>query len=136
MSYSHPNPERLKDIFNQAKTIAVVGLSDQSNRVSYQVSQVMKQAGFKIIPVNPNIQSSLGEKAYHHLSEIPGPIDIVNVFRKSIFLKDIAEEAVGIGANVLWAQQGVVDEAVYELYNKDLFVVMDLCIKVAYQYNS
>ncbi|MBM7540793.1 CoA-binding protein [Amphibacillus cookii] len=136
MSYSHPNQERLKEIFNQTTTIAVVGLSDQPNRISYQVSQVMQKVGFKIIPVNPNIQSSLGEKAYRHLSEIPEPVDIVNVFRKSLFLKDIAKETVQIGAKVLWAQQGVVDEAVYELYNKDLFIVMDSCIKVAYHHHG
>lgn len=120
-------------LFEQTHTIAVVGLSDNPERTSYQVSQAMQNYGFKMIPINPTIDSALGEKAYPRLRDVKEQVDIVNVFRRSIFLKDIAAEAVEIGAKVLWAQQGVVDQDVEHLYNKDLLIVMDQCIKVAYQ---
>ncbi|SEN48316.1 Predicted CoA-binding protein [Amphibacillus marinus] len=127
------NSDQIKKLFTNTKTIAVVGLSDNPNRISYQVSRVMQSAGFKIIPVNPNIESALDEPAYATLYDIPESIEIVNVFRKSIFLKDIARATYNIGCPVLWAQQGVIDEELNCLYNDKLIVIMDTCIKLAYQ---
>lgn len=133
MIYKHPSRDQLREIFTNAKTIAVVGLSDQPDRTSYQVAKVMQAHGFKIIPVNPTIEESLGEKAYHSLLEIPEKIDIINVFRRSIFLKDIAAEAKQTDARVFWAQLGIEDEDVYhDLDNANFNVIMDMCIKVAY----
>ena len=129
----HPSPGRLKEIFEQSKTIAVVGLSDKPERTSYQISKHMQDYGFKIIPVNPKVDQVLGEKAYPSLKDIPGSVDIVNVFRRSEFLKEIAEEAKEINTKVFWAQEGIYDQAVYQDYHQDFQIVMDLCIYLAYK---
>ncbi|GAA4069675.1 CoA-binding protein [Amphibacillus indicireducens] len=128
----HPTQAELKEIFDQTKTIAVVGLSDNEDRTSYKISKYMQDFGFKIIPVNPKVDQVLGEKAYPSLAAIPEPVDIVNVFRRSEFLEAIAKEAKEIGPKVFWAQKGIVDETVYETYKDEFKVVMDLCIYVAY----
>ncbi|MCZ0704503.1 putative CoA-binding protein [Natronobacillus azotifigens] len=133
MTYQHPERSIMKKALENSNTIAVVGLSDQPNRISYQVAQVMQNHGYKIIPVNPTIEESLGEKAYATLTEVPEKIDIINVFRKPIFLKDIAMEAKKTDARIFWAQQGIRDDQVYQdLKEADFIVVMDFCIKVAY----
>lgn len=132
MVYQHPNDSIIKDVFEEAKTIAVVGLSDQPNRISYQVAKVMQGHGYKIIPVNPTIERALGEKAYPSLSDVPDQIDIINVFRKPIYLKDIAEEAKQTNAKVFWAQLGIKDEQVNLDLKDNFIVIMDMCIKVAY----
>jgi len=128
----HPTEAELKGIFDQAKTIAVVGLSDNEERTSYKISKYMQDFGFKIIPVNPKVDHVLGEKAYPNLAAIPERVDIVNVFRRSEFLDAIAKEAKEIEPKVFWAQKGIVDETVYETYQDEFKVVMDLCIYVAY----
>lgn len=133
MAYQQADKETIKNILESAKTIAVVGLSDQSDRTSYQVSKAMQNKGYRIIPVNPTIEEALGEKAYATLADVPDSIDIINVFRRSIFLKDVAEQAKEIDARVFWAQQGIFDEDVYDmLSNKGFTVIMDMCIKVAH----
>ncbi|MEI3604795.1 CoA-binding protein [Pseudogracilibacillus sp. SE30717A] len=129
-----PNPsnEAIATVLNNAKTIAVVGLSDNPDRTSYQISKAMQLAGYKIIPVNPKVDTVLGEKAYASLSEIPEKIDIINVFRRSEYLPDIAKEAITLDCNVFWAQQGVQNDEAYDmLKNHGYTVIMDLCIKVA-----
>lgn len=128
----YPNPNKLKEIFNHTKTIAVVGLSDNEERTSYKISKYMQDFGFKIIPVNPKVDEVLGEKAYASLAEIPVPVDIVNIFRRSEFLAGIAKEAKEINPKVFWAQKGIVDESVYETYKDDFSIVMDRCIYVEY----
>ncbi|GGM37692.1 CoA-binding protein [Paraliobacillus quinghaiensis] len=133
MDYQQPKRETIKEILDTAKTIAVVGLSDKPDRTSYQVSKVMQAQGYRIIPVNPTIDEALGEKAYSTLEDVPDSIDIINVFRRSVFLKDVAEQAVKTDAKVFWAQQGIFDQDVYEeLTNKGFSVIMDMCIKVAH----
>ena len=113
--------------------MAVVGLSDNPERTSYQVSEAMQKAGYKIIPVNPKVDEVLGEKAYARLSDIEEKIDIINVFRRSEFLPEIAKEALKTDCKVFWAQQGVVNEEAYHLLKENGFtVIMDLCIKVAH----
>lgn len=119
-------------ILTEAKTIAVVGLSNKPNRTSYQVSLKMQQLGYKIIPVNPTIKESLGEKSVATLSDINEPIDIVNVFRKASYLDDIVTAAINIDAPVVWAQLGIYDEAVFKRYHQDIKLIMDTCIKVKY----
>ncbi|TCT17602.1 putative CoA-binding protein [Melghiribacillus thermohalophilus] len=129
----NPENEVIKDVLTRAKTIAVVGLSDKPERTSYQVAKAMQDAGYKIIPVNPKADEVLGEKAYNSLSEIDEPFDIINVFRRSEFLPEIAEEAIKTDANVFWAQQGVKNEEAYKLLKEhDFTVIMDFCIKVAH----
>lgn len=133
MHYSQPSKQELKVILDKAKTIAVVGLSDNPEKTSYQVSKAMQENGYRIIPVNPTIKESLGEKAYPSLKAVPEKIDIVNVFRRSIFLPDIADDALQTDSRVFWAQQGVFDQKTYEkLTNQGFSVIMDLCIKVAH----
>jgi len=133
LDVENPTNEVVRTILNKAKTIAVVGLSDNANRTSYQVSKAMQQEGYKIIPVNPMITSALGEKAYPSLTDIPESIDIINVFRRSEYLPEIAQEAIQTNCNVFWAQQGVFNEYAYKQLKENGFtVIMDMCIKVAH----
>jgi uncharacterized protein len=129
----NPSNEEIKRILENAKTIAVVGLSDNPERTSYQVSKAMQDAGYRIIPVNPTVDEVLGEKAYKSLTDVKEPFDIINVFRRSEFLPDLAKEAVQTDAKIFWAQQGIQNEEAYEyLKEHDFTVIMDLCIKVAH----
>ena len=121
--------DRIAELLNSAKTIAVVGLSDSPLRTSHGVSQYMQSQGYRIIPVNPAITESLGEKAYASLSEVPEKIDIVNVFRRSEFVPDVVEEAIRLGVPAIWMQEGVVhEEAAEKARQAGIFVVMDRCI--------
>jgi uncharacterized protein len=127
----NPDRQEIGEILKKNKTIAVVGLSDNPERTSYMVSEAMQNSGYEIIPVNPNAEHILGEKSYSSLKEIAGKVDIVNVFRRSEHVMDIAKDAVEIGANVLWTQIGVVNEEAFEFAkNNGLTVIMDRCIKV------
>lgn len=133
MAWKNPENDEIKQILEEAKTIAVVGLSDNPERTSHQISKIMQENGYKIIPVNPTLDEVLGEKAYPSLTDIDEEIDIINVFRRSEFLPDIAKEAVQTNCKVFWAQQGIVNEEAYNyLKEHDLTVIMDLCIKVAH----
>lgn len=129
----NPSNETIGNILKEAKTIAVVGLSDNPERTSYQVSKAMQDSGYRIIPVNPKVDEVLGEKAYPSLLDIDEKIDIINVFRRSEFLSDIAKEAIQTDSKVFWAQQGVMNEEAYEILKEnDFTVIMDVCIKVAH----
>lgn len=129
----NPSNEAIKNVLKEAKTIAVVGLSDNPERTSYQVTKAMQDAGYRIIPVNPKVDEVLGEKAYPSLLDIEEEFDIINVFRRSEFLPDIAKEAIQTDCKVFWAQQGVMNEEAYEILKEhDFTVIMDVCIKVAH----
>ncbi len=131
MTMSIPSREELGAILKKSKRIAVVGLSDNPSRTSYMVSEAMQKAGYEIIPVNPTIGAALGVKAVASLKEIEGHIDIVNVFRRSEHLLDVANEFLTVDADVFWSQLGCVSEEAYNLLtNKGYTVVMDRCIKV------
>ncbi|BBI34574.1 CoA-binding protein [Cohnella abietis] len=131
MSYVHPSREEIKQILLDSPTIAVVGLSDDPSKVSYMVSEAMQKKGYRIIPVNPKAASILGETCYASLKDIPHPVDIVNVFRRPEHTPPIAEEAVAIGAKVLWLQLGILNEEAAEIASaRGLRVIMDRCIKV------
>src|SRR5699024_8768451 len=100
---------------------------------SYQISSIMQDQGYRIIPVNPKVDEVLEEKAYSSLTEVPENIDIINIFRRSEFLPTIAEEAVKTKATVFWAQQGVANEEAFSYLKEHAFtVIMDSCIKVAH----
>ncbi|KIL72636.1 Succinyl-CoA synthetase [Bacillus badius] len=127
----NPTREEMGKLLKKAKTIAVVGLSDNPERTSYMVSEAMQRAGYKIIPVNPAIDEVLGEQAVASLKEIQEPVDIVNVFRRSEFLPEIAKEFAEIDSEIFWAQLGVANEEAYQfLKEKGKTVIMDRCIKV------
>jgi predicted CoA-binding protein len=117
------------EILRNAKTIAVVGLSTNQMRPAFGVSQYMQRAGYRIIPVHPAHREVLGEKAYGKLEDIPEPVDIVNVFRRSEFVPPIVDSAIGIGAKAVWMQEGVEhQEAAEKAEAAGLAVVMNRCI--------
>ncbi|KIO58814.1 CoA-binding protein [Caldifermentibacillus hisashii] len=131
MMVENPSLEELGAILKKAKRIAVVGLSNNPERTSYQIAKAMQEAGYEIIPVNPMIDEVLGVKAVKSLKEISGHVDIVDIFRRSEHLPDLAREFMEIDADVFWAQQGIVNEEAYQfLKEHGRTVVMDLCIKV------
>ena len=123
----------LRRILKTNQTIAVVGLSADWYRPSYFAAKYMQEHGFRIIPVNPKYEEILGEKCYPNLKAIPEPVDIVDVFRKPDDCVPIAQDAVAIGAKVLWLQLGVVnEEAAHVAEAGGLEVVMDRCVKIEY----
>lgn len=132
MAFENPSREEIKRILEETKTIAVVGLSDSPDRTSHMVAAAMQDRGYRIIPVNPNgADTILGEKRYASLSEVPEPIDIVNVFRRSEHCLPVAEEAAKTGAKVFWLQQGIVNEEAAKVAEAaGMKVIMDRCIKV------
>jgi uncharacterized protein len=121
------------EILRNYKTIAVVGLSNNPMRPSYGVSEYMQRQGYRIIPVNPGHAEILGEKSYRNLEEIPEPVDIVNVFRRSEMIPPVADSAIAIGAKVLWLQEGIEnEEAAEKARAAGLEVVMNTCILKAH----
>ncbi|HEX4999038.1 MAG TPA: CoA-binding protein [Terriglobia bacterium] len=119
----------IKEILETYGTIAVVGLSSHAWRASHGVSRFMQNVGYRIIPVNPNETEVLGEKAYPKLEDVPYPIEIVNIFRRSEYVPDVVESAIRCHAKVIWMQEGVVhEEAAERARQAGLDVVMDRCI--------
>ena len=117
-------------ILKDNKVIAVVGLSSNPERPSFRVASYLKEKGYKIIPVNPNEKVILSETCYPDLSSIPGHVDVVDIFRRSEDVPPIVAEAVKIGADVVWMQEGVISEAAAAgARAAGLRVVMDKCIK-------
>lgn len=131
MAIENPSREEIGSILKKAKRIAVVGLSDNPERTSYMVSKAMQDNGYEIIPVNPAVQEVLGVKAVPSLKEIEEHVDIVNVFRRSEHLPEVAREFAEIDADIFWAQLGLANEEAYQfLKDKGYTVIMDRCIKV------
>ena len=122
--------KRIETILSGSKTVAVVGISDKPDRPSHLVAKYLQERGYRVIPVNPLVTEVLGEKAYKSLAEIPGRVDLVDVFRKSEDVPPIAEEAVRIGARFFWMQEGVVSERAREIVEAaGIPCVMDRCVK-------
>jgi uncharacterized protein len=120
---------RITEILQSARTIAVVGLSGKRFRPSYGVAEYLKHAGFRVIPVNPQESEVLGEAAYPNLDAVEGPVDIVDIFRRSEHVPDIVEAAIRKGAKLVWMQEGVYhEEAARRAEAAGLAVVMDRCI--------
>lgn len=121
------------EILKSSRTIAVVGLSSRHFRPSHGVAEYLQSVGYRIIPVNPGETEVLGEKSYARLEDVPEPVDIVNVFRRSEFVPEIVESAVRIGARAVWMQEGVIHpEAAESARRAGLLVVMDACILKEY----
>lgn len=138
MTYAFQNPSQdtIFDFLKEAKTIAVVGLSNREETAAYRVSRIMQDAGYRIIPVNPRSagETILGETVYASLKDIPLSIDIVNVFRRSEFLPDLAREFVETDAKIFWAQLGLESQEAEEILRqagRDQ-IVMNRCIKIEY----
>ncbi|MGO9124781.1 MAG: CoA-binding protein [Terriglobales bacterium] len=124
-----PVADPITDLLKRAKTIAVVGLSNSPLRPSHGVSAYMQTQGYRIIPVNPEIKGALGEKAYPSLSDVPGKIDIVNIFRRPEFVEEVVDQAIQLKIPAVWMQEEVINQAAAEKARKaGIFVVMDRCI--------
>ncbi len=120
---------RISAILDSCRTIAVVGLSSKRYRPSYGVAEYMKRSGYRIIPVNPFEAEVLGERSYPDLESIPGPVEIVDIFRRSEFVPAIVEAAIAKGAKAIWMQEGVMNEdAARRAEAAGLTVMMDRCI--------
>lgn len=121
-------------IVREAKTIAVVGASEDPDKPSYEVAEFLKDKGYRIIPVNPNEEEVLGERAYDTVEEIPEQVDVVDVFLPPDKTPEIAEDAVRAGAKVLWLQEGIENEEAREIAEEGgLTFVEDRCMKRTYE---
>ncbi len=131
---SSPQLDRIAELLRNARTIAVVGLSANPLRPSHGVSAYMQSHGYRIIPVNPQVDECLREKAYPTLLAVPQKIDIVNIFRRPEFVPEIVDQAIELKVPAVWMQQGVVHEkAAAKARNAGIFVVMDRCILVEHR---
>ena len=129
MASSPAQPDPIRELLERAKTVAVVGLSDSPLRPSHGVSAYMQTQGYKIIPVNPNIRESLGEKSWCSLAEVPEKIDIVNIFRRPQFVEEVVDQAIKLKIPAVWMQEEVINERAAQKARKaGIFVVMDRCI--------
>ena len=126
--------DELRSLLTDARVIAVVGMSDRPGRISKSIGLMLRDWGYTIYPVNPQVHSDIdGLKVYETLAEVPEPIDIVNVFRLSAYLPGVVEEAIAVGAKAVWAQLGIwSDEAEQMALAAGLPMVQDRCIKIDY----
>jgi len=121
--------DEISELLAKAKIIAVVGLSSDPMRPSFGVSQYMQRKGYRIIPVNPNEKTVLGEKAYDRLCDVPDQVDVVDVFRRPEFVPEIVDEAIRLKIPFLWLQEGVVHpSAANKAREAGMIVVMNRCI--------
>ena len=139
MEFQNPSDSRIHEILSQPTTVAVVGCSDSPARDSLSIAKLLKSHGFRVIPVNPQLGpraliKELGEKCYPDLASIPDPVEIVDVFRRSEFLPEIAEAAIAKGARILWCQLGVIhSQAAARAQKAGMTVIMDRCPAIEYR---
>ena len=136
-TFQNPSQDVIAGYLKNAQTIAVVGLSLRENSPAYEVSKVMQEAGYTIIPINPRLagQKILNEIAYARLQDVPVHIDIVDVFRRSEFLPEVAKDFIETGADIFWAQLGLESQEAADILQAAGHekIVMNKCIKIAYQ---
>jgi signal transduction histidine kinase/predicted CoA-binding protein len=126
--------EQLLRIFQNTRNIAVVGISSRPDVPAYSVPAYLQQAGYRIYPVNPRLTEILGEKAYPDLLAVPDPVDVVLVFRRSEYVPEITQQAIAIGAKVIWMQEGIInEEAAHLAEDAGLEVVMDTCMRATHR---
>lgn len=126
---SVPRSDPITELLKRARTIAVVGLSNSPLRPSHGVSAYMQTQGYRIIPVNPQIDEALGEKSYASLLEVPEKIDIVNIFRRPDAVEEVVDQAIQLKVPAVWMQESVIHEkAAQKARQVGIFVVMDRCI--------
>ncbi len=126
--------DEARAILRAARRIAVVGLSDKPHRPSYGVARYLREQGYEIVPVNPHVRETLGLRSYPSLRDVPGPVDVVQVFRRSEYVPEVVEEAVAVGAWAVWMQEGVRhEEAARRARQAGLRVVMDACMAVVHR---
>jgi predicted CoA-binding protein len=130
----YQNPETIKKILRESKIIAVVGLSDKPDRASHRVAAYLQSNGYKIIPVNPRIEETLGEKSYPDLMSVPDKIDVVDIFRRNEDVPPIVEDAIAIKAKAIWMQEGIENlEAAGKASESGLGVVTNRCMLKEHQ---
>ena len=126
--------DKITKILKTCRRIAVVGLSPKPARPSHQVAAYLLAAGYEVVPVNPGHDKILGRQCYPDLESIPGPVDIVDIFRRAADVPPVVDSAIVIGAKVVWMQEGIInEEAAQRAAAAGLEVVMDNCLKVAHQ---
>ncbi|MEO8356242.1 MAG: CoA-binding protein [Chloroflexota bacterium] len=126
--------DAIREILLSARTIASVGLSSNEEKDSYGVASYLKEQGYRIIPVNPTATEILGEKAYPDLESVPEKIDLVQVFRKPEDVPPVVDDAIRVGAKVVWMQEGIVnEEAAQKAREAGLQVVMDACMRASHR---
>jgi predicted CoA-binding protein len=131
MSELTASPEEIKAILENYRVVAVVGLSPKPERASHQVAQYLKDHGYRIVPVNPGQKEILGESCYRSLADIPFPVEVVDIFRNVEAIPAVVDEAIAIGAKVVWMQQGLEEPAsAQKAREAGLKVVMDRCMKI------
>ena len=138
MEFSNPSDAEIRAILSKPATVAVVGCSDNPARDSLRIAKLLKARGFKVIPVNPQLDASalrdtLGEKCYPDLASIPEHIEMVDVFRRSEYVPRIVEDAIAKGARILWCQLGVIHlDAARRAQQAGMTVIMDRCPAIEY----
>ena len=124
-----PIPDVAADILRRFRRVAVVGISDRTERPSYEVASYLQAAGYAIVPVNPRLETVLGVRCHPDLASIPEPVEVVDVFRRSELAGEVVDAAIAAGARAVWLQDGVVDEAAAARARAvGLLVVMDRCM--------
>lgn len=131
MSEATAGPEEIRDILRKYQVVAVVGLSPKPERPSFQVARYLKEHGYRIVPVNPGQKEILGETCYRSLTDIPFPVEVVDIFRNVEAIPAIVDEAIAVGARAVWMQQGLAEPvSARKAKAAGLEVVMDRCMKV------
>jgi len=139
MEFINPTDQQIHAILSRPTTVAVIGCSDNPDRDSLEIAKLLRSKGFRVIPVNPVLKPDalmdvLGERCYPDLASIPDPVEIVDVFRRSEFVAEIAQQAIAKGARVLWCQLGVIDlDSARRAQVAGLTVVMDRCPAIEYR---
>jgi predicted CoA-binding protein len=137
--FLNPTDEEIRAILSRPTTVAVIGCSDNPDRDSLRIAMLLRDKGFRVIPVNPQLppdalMDALGESCYADLASIPEAVEIVDVFRRSEFVAEVAEQAIAKGARILWCQLGVIDfDAARRTQAAGLTVVMDRCPAIEYR---
>lgn len=134
MAFQNPPDETIKAVLATPQTVAVVGCSPNPERDSHRIARLLQARGHRVVPVNPGHREILGETCYVSLRDIPAPVDMVDIFRRSEQVAPIVDEAIEVGAKIVWMQLGVIDErAAIKAQNAGLTVVMDRCPAIEYR---
>jgi predicted CoA-binding protein len=132
--YKYRDPQIIERILTQTRTIAVVGFSSDPSKAGHYVPAYLQEQGYRIIPVNPNLDQALGEKSYPDLPSIPEPVDLVLIFRRSEAVPPFVDQAIEIGAKAVWMQQGIIhSEAAEKAQKAGLDVVMNDCMMIEHR---
>ncbi len=133
-AFENPPDTTIREILATPRTVAVVGCSPDPDRDSHRIAALLKAKGHRVIPVNPSCQEILGERCFASVRDIPEPVEMVDVFRRPEFVDQIADEAIAVGAKILWLQLGVINEpAAGKTQDAGLTVVMDRCPAIEYR---